>query len=430
MASESSYTYIETETTLISSLGACYWEEAPNWQKQLNISDALGNSERRIKGYFEDSDSFNMSEDNPLWLFNSYKNSIQQLDVIRNTLSLQTADIINLFIYCAGHGLRKENNSFHLAIRGTRPSNAFNNSISFKDLAIELKEAARNRKTIRIYLILDCCFSEIAFKDFVEYLGPKCNLVMLTASGADEFALAAPEMKYTFFSSSIIHFLYNYEKETVLSFDKLHELSLLYFEKSTVYLSKAIPTPRIHKLGKTYIANRKILPVIKKQEEQVAPKQNLLNKVFSYIENSWRTLTIFTALGCVFWGYSSIVRQEKITQAINTPICNVETVKQEISFNITGYPNSSHNVMLDIFNQTKNGQEYPNKWIEICGKKGFNAPDNTKVTLSIFKRKTLEKGDYRAELWVRVASDDELCVLTVKNSKPRIKISEPCRINY
>jgi uncharacterized caspase-like protein len=213
-------------TTLAVILGASKFPQAPS----ITANESFRRSAESFQEYLLSSEGLALPRDNLLSLFDSQKSAGEMDEELTNWLqkraqSLRTASIAarDLIVYYVGHGCFSRNGAdYALAITRTRADKLFHSSYGISLLAETLRLQAGG---LRKYLILDCCFSAAAYKEF-QSTGPlevirqrtegeltpqegqaRRGTALLCASGPREPAMAPVDLPYTMFSGALLDVL-------------------------------------------------------------------------------------------------------------------------------------------------------------------------------------------------------------------------------
>ena len=156
-----------SQRTLALVLGASFFRRAP----KLAQGRAFNNSAQDFNEYLTSPEGLGLPRDNVNWLFDDSRSPSDQLQDIRDFLESRSADLKSkgiqlqdLIVYYVGHGLfTGSDQTYCLAIRATDERSEGLTSLRASDLASVIKSQAR---FLRKFLILDCCFSAAAYKEF------------------------------------------------------------------------------------------------------------------------------------------------------------------------------------------------------------------------------------------------------------------------
>jgi hypothetical protein len=157
----------DPQHTLALLFGASSFRRAP----KLAQGRAFYNSAQDFHEYLTDVGGLALPRENVNWLFDDSRSPSDQLQDIRDFLESRSISLKNegtppqdLIVYYVGHGLFSgPDHHYCLAIRATDDRNEGLSSIRVGDLASIIKGYAR---FLRKFLILDCCFSSAAYKEF------------------------------------------------------------------------------------------------------------------------------------------------------------------------------------------------------------------------------------------------------------------------
>ena len=227
---------VSPQTTVVVILGASAF---PRSAPHLESNVAFANSAQQFRRYMRDEDGFNLPDTNLLDMFDTPKPPSEVLEEIANFLTSKQAEMKerggthDLVLYYSGHGGFTPTREYFLALRATRYKMESGTSLRMSDLAATIKENARN---LRRYIILDCCFSGAAFKEFqsapltaarVQTIDSFPKRALPSSSSNARTVSVAPEgAKYTMFSGALLQALQEgaAKIETPLSMEQLGSL--------------------------------------------------------------------------------------------------------------------------------------------------------------------------------------------------------------
>jgi hypothetical protein len=202
---------------LVVLLGASSFPRAP----QIAQGKAFYNSAQGFNEYSIASDGLSLPRENVKWLFNDPRSASDQMMEIGDFLKRRSIELKNngtppqdLIVYYVGHGLFSgADQAYCLAIHATAaaPNDALT-SIRVGDLASIVKQHAR---FLRKFLIMDCCFSAAAFKEFqssplqvvrvkLRDEFPQKGTALLCSASAQNSSLAPEGLAHTMFSDSLL----------------------------------------------------------------------------------------------------------------------------------------------------------------------------------------------------------------------------------
>lgn len=208
---------VSPQTTLAIILGANEFQRSPN----LESTPAFGRSANDFMLYLLDTEGFGLPVANLLNLFDSPKPPSEILEEIsaflisRQQEMKEVFGVRDLIVYYTGHGGFTPTKEYFLAVSVTRHKLEGGTSLRMSDFAATIKEAARN---LRRYIILDCCFSAAAFKEFqsaplsavhVQTMEsfPKEGTTLLCSSSSRTVSIAPDGAKHTMFSGALLDVL-------------------------------------------------------------------------------------------------------------------------------------------------------------------------------------------------------------------------------
>ncbi len=213
-------------TTLAVILGASQYPHA----KTVESNKSFAQSAKNFETYLSDAKGLNLPNTNVLSLFDIDEPADNLDTQLTAWIQTRTDDLRrrgsaakDLIIYYVGHGCFSPNGDrFALAICRTRDGNKrYDTSYRMSLLASTLNECAGG---LRKYVILDCCFSAAAYREFMstsplevvwqkttEQLPPQASTrrgtSLLCASGPRDPALAPSDMTSTLFTTALLHVL-------------------------------------------------------------------------------------------------------------------------------------------------------------------------------------------------------------------------------
>ena len=197
-------------------LGASHFPDHPALPGSRSFLMSAADVEEYIRS---ESRGLALSRENVLYLFDDSRSGGDQVSAIGKFLSKRSPTIAkdggpeDLLIYYVGHGLfARGDNAYCLAVRSTEGINVGGTSIRASDLACAIKD---NAQFLRRYVILDCCFSGKAYKEFMggplavasEQLFkefPAKGTALFCSSSSEEESLAPSGRSHTMFTGALI----------------------------------------------------------------------------------------------------------------------------------------------------------------------------------------------------------------------------------
>jgi hypothetical protein len=202
--------------TLAVLLGASTFRRAP----KLAQGRAFNNSAQDFYEYLLASDGLDLPRANVISLFDDSRSPSDQLQDLRDFLESRSAELKSggtppqdLLVYYVGHGLFSgPERTYCLAIRATDERSEGFTSIRVSDTASTIKAHAR---FLRKFLILDCCFSAQAYREFQSgplqaarakllYELPTRGTTLLCSASAQDVSLAPVGLCRTMFSDCLL----------------------------------------------------------------------------------------------------------------------------------------------------------------------------------------------------------------------------------
>lgn len=172
---------LNPESTFAIVLGAHDWVESG-----LSRAPSFLRSAKGILGYLIDSAGLGLNPALVLDLFDDIAPAGEQLARIRDMLDVllrerrdEERPVADLLVYYVGHGHTDDQGHLSLLVRRSRRGLEAETGIKAPDLARMLRLAAPQQ---RRSVILDCCFSETAARDFIGQSGALDQAVAATAA--------------------------------------------------------------------------------------------------------------------------------------------------------------------------------------------------------------------------------------------------------
>lgn len=200
-------------------LGASTFPRSP----KLAQGRSFYNSAKDFEEYLTDAGCLNLPFQNVCSLFDDSRSANDQLQEIGQFIETRSAELKKIgepardfIFYYVGHGCFSDpGQSYSLAIRATSERNEGLTSIRASDLAVLITSQAR---FLRRFLILDCCFSASAYKEFqsgplqasrVRLLNerPQRGTTLLCSASARTTSLAPKGLSHTMFSEALLRAL-------------------------------------------------------------------------------------------------------------------------------------------------------------------------------------------------------------------------------
>lgn len=189
-------------------------EEFPLWEKHF-WKTAFRNSANAMYEYFiSEQNGLALPVESVLNLFGNDGSPEKQDRFIIGILERKRPK--SIIIYYVGHGSFLADRQYCLYLRNTDPKRRNYTSLKLRDFSETLREFARDAQ---VFLILDCCFSGAAMKEFMgDDLSnlveaqtfaslPKIGTALLAASSKDDPAIAPDGGKFTMLSEALLSVL-------------------------------------------------------------------------------------------------------------------------------------------------------------------------------------------------------------------------------
>jgi uncharacterized caspase-like protein len=211
--------FIDPRYTAAVIFGAHDWTEAGMSRAPSFLLSAKG-----VVAYLIDSAGLGLDSILVLDLFDDTASAGEQLTRIRDTLDTllrerrqEARPVADLLIYYVGHGYTDDQGHLSLLVRRSRRGMEAETGIKAPDLARVLKVAAPEQRRV---IVLDCCFSEAAARDFIGQSGaldqavaatalkdlrdaqPQLGSLLLCSSPVGEVSMGAPNAERTLFTGA------------------------------------------------------------------------------------------------------------------------------------------------------------------------------------------------------------------------------------
>jgi hypothetical protein len=214
------------ETALVIILGADEWPDCLSLKD--SPSEPFRNSSEKIRDYF--LQNLGIKPVNLKYLFN--EKGVEQIATkihkfLENRISSGATD---LFIYYVGHGVEHTNKDYYLLLHSTSEDNLGASALSIESLV----NAIRTTEHLRRYIILDACFSGLAFNHLPVTLK---DTLLFSSSNKEKSSDSRGKNDCTMFTGALCEILTRYG-DNFLSFDKLKFLVSRFIEDN--YKEKSI----------------------------------------------------------------------------------------------------------------------------------------------------------------------------------------------
>ena len=210
---------VSPRTTLAVLLGASKFPR----KEKLASGPTFAKSAADFKKYLlDDEDGFGLPGTNLFDRFDSDASATDQLEALeqflierRATLEAEGSSPRDLVVYYLGHGAFDQAKDYFLAIQRTRDGSEASSSIRIRDLATSIRNQATG---LRRFLILDCCFSGAASREFmggpseaarvqIADVLPRTGTSLLCSSSSRDVSMAPDGADYTMFSGALLQVL-------------------------------------------------------------------------------------------------------------------------------------------------------------------------------------------------------------------------------
>jgi uncharacterized caspase-like protein len=203
-------------------------------------------------------------------LFDDLASARDQLTRVRNTLDKLLRErrdnghpVADILVYYVGHGHTDDQNHLSLLVRRSHRGMEAETGIKAPDLARVLRIAAPQQRRM---IVLDCCFSEAAARDFIGQSGaldqavaasamkdlkddqPQRGTLLLCSSPVGEVSLGAPNAPCTLFTGAVLDVLTKGAegKPSTLSFADLRDAT---YDRMVVSFGANAPRPVLHQVS-------------------------------------------------------------------------------------------------------------------------------------------------------------------------------------
>jgi formylglycine-generating enzyme required for sulfatase activity len=256
---------LDPVSTAAVVIGAHDWSEAG-----LGRAPSFLRSAKGLVRYLIDSAGLDLDPTLVLDLFDDPASAGEQLARIRETLDALLRErrdegrpVADVLVYYVGHGHTDDQNHLSLLVRRSRRGMEAETGIKAPDLARVLRVAAPQQRRM---IVLDCCFSEAAARDFIGQGGaldqavaatamkdlrddqPQRGTLLLCSSPVGEVSMGAPNAARTLFTGAVLDVLTKGAegKPPTLSFADLRDAA---HEQMVVSFGANAPRPVLHQVN-------------------------------------------------------------------------------------------------------------------------------------------------------------------------------------
>jgi hypothetical protein len=257
--------FLAPQSTAAVVLGSHDWTRTG-----LGRAPAFLRAAKEFVGYLIDSAGLGLDPALVLDLFDDPSSAGEQLARLKDTFDVLLRErrgegrpVADVLVYYVGHGQTDDQGHLALLVRSSHRGMESETGIRAADLARVLKIAAPQQRRI---VILDCCFSEAAAREFIgmsasleqaiaataaKDLGddePRRGTLLMCSSPVGEVSIGPPDARITLFSGSLLDVLREgaegYPAE--LSFADIRDAA---FERMVLGFGANAPRPVLHQVN-------------------------------------------------------------------------------------------------------------------------------------------------------------------------------------
>jgi ppGpp synthetase/RelA/SpoT-type nucleotidyltranferase len=255
---------------------------------------AFASAKKEISSYVQSATGLSLTKDRCLDLFDSELSSLDQLermlDFVKQLKAWSERGPTELLVYYVGHGqVTPKDDDLFWVLNSSKSATGTASCLSVKSLASSI---AGELTSLRLFFIVDCCFSGAAAKLFMNgrpmeralqkvdaVVGPQSGVAFLCSSSSEEVSFVLEDGSSTVFTRSLMNVLESGDglepEEELISLQRLHIVCSAQIKKA---YGPTRPTPFLvdpRQEGLLISQVKKFRPMIRKAMAAASPTEEV-----------------------------------------------------------------------------------------------------------------------------------------------------------